>query len=92
MTARRRREKMISPVSSAANSSSVQQYPAVKLVPSTSNPATSNEDTVQLSAATQQHLESAKRSAEPAERNFTQIIKEAADGDIAALAQLALIA
>jgi hypothetical protein len=83
---------MISNVSSALASSSVQQIPAVKLIPSTSNQATSKEDTVQLSAETQQHLESAKRSAEPAQRSFTQIIKEAADGDIAALAQLALIA
>jgi len=84
---------MFSIVSSALASTSVQQSPTVHVVPSSSNKgATSNEDTVQLSATTQQHLANAKASAPPPQPTFSQIIKEAADGDISALAKLALIA
>jgi hypothetical protein len=84
---------MISNLSSTLAISSVQQTPAVKFVPSSSNKgATSNEDTVQLSAATQQHLANTKRQAAPTQPSFAQIIREAADGDISALAKLALIA
>jgi hypothetical protein len=84
---------MISNVSSAHTSSSVPPLPAVKLIPSTPySGQTSKEDTVQLSAETQQHLANTKRSAQPAQPSFSEIIKKAADGDIAALAHLALIA
>ena len=85
---------MISNLSSTLATSSVQQTPAVKLVPSSqSKGATSNEDTVQLSAETQQHLANATKSSSPASQpSMSQIIREAADGDITALAKLALIA
>jgi hypothetical protein len=64
----------------------------VKLVPSSSNRgATSNGDTVQLSAATQQILASTKSSTSTQKETISEIIKEAAGGDISALAQLALI-
>ncbi len=83
---------MISNVSSTLASTSFQPNPAVKLVPSSSTQgAGSNEDTVQLSAETQQQLANAKSSAPPQQPSISQIIKEAADGDISALAKLALI-
>ena len=84
---------MISNVSSALATDNVQQNPAVKSVPSfPSKGPTSNEDTVQLSAETQNHLANTKSSAAPAQPSMAQIIKEAADGDINALAKLELIA
>jgi hypothetical protein len=85
---------MISNISSTLAIDSVQQTPAVRLVPSSpSKGVTSNEDTVQLSSETQKYIANAKSSASPAAApNITQIIKEAADGDISALAKLALIA
>ncbi len=85
---------MISNVSSALASPSVQQSQAVKPTPSSSNKGvTSNGDTVQLSAATQEHLANTKsNSATAGQQSITQIIKEAADGDITALAKLTLIA
>jgi hypothetical protein len=83
---------MISNVSSTLANSSVQPNPAVKLVPSSSNQgATSNGDTVQLSPATQQHLASARSSTSTQPETISEIIKEAAGGDISAIAKLALI-
>jgi hypothetical protein len=83
---------MISNVSSTLVNTSVQSYPAAKLVPSSSNQgATSNGDTVQLSAAAQQQLASSKSSASTQPETISQIIKEAAGGDISAIAKLALI-
>jgi hypothetical protein len=83
---------MISNLSSTAASTNVQQYQAVRHVPSPSQGATSTEDTVQLSAETQQHLaNNTKGSTPPAQPSFDEIIKEAADGNIAALAKLALV-
>lgn len=86
---------MIGNISSTLASSSVQQTPAVKLVPSSqAQGSTSNEDTVQLSAETQQHLANTttKASSAASQPSMSQIIREAADGDITALAKLALIA
>ena len=83
---------MISNVSSTPATTSIPPNPAVKLVPSSSNRgATSNGDTVQLSAATQQILASTKSSTSTQKETISEIIKEAAGGDISALAQLALI-
>lgn len=84
---------MISNVSSTIANTSVQPYQSVKLVPSSSNQgATSNGDTVQLSTATQQHLaSSAKTSTSTQTETISEIIKEAAGGDISAIAKLALI-
>ena len=83
---------MISNVSSTVVNTSVPQILAVKSVPSSSSQgATSNEDTVQLSADTQKLLATTKIGGSGSEPNITDIVKEAADGDIAALAKLALI-
>ena len=85
---------MISNMSSAAAagaSTNFQQYSALHNVPSSSKGATSNEDTVQLSAQAQQQLASTKASAPAPQPSFDQIIKEAADGNIAALVKLALV-
>jgi hypothetical protein len=81
-------------VSFAPASTSVQQPQAVQQrVPSSSTKGVpSNEDTVQLSSVTQQHLTNASASAPTTQPTITQIVKEAADGDITALAKLALIA
>ncbi len=66
---------------------------ATQNVPSSSTRAsTQTEDTVQLSSEAQQYLTSTKPAAPKPQPSFTQVIKEAADGDIAAIAQLALIA
>lgn len=83
---------MFSNISPTLATHSVQQNPAVKVVSSSpSKGAASNEDTVQLSPETQKYITNTKTSS-PAQPSITQIIKEAADGDISALAKLELIA
>jgi hypothetical protein len=77
---------------SLSPSADVQQYSAGVGVPSSSRAASSKEDSVQLSAETQQYLTNNKASTPAAQPSFSQIIKEAADGNIAAFAKLALIA
>ena len=84
---------MIGNISSTSATTNVQPPPAAYRAASASSSgaSSSSEDTVQLSAETQQHLANAKSSA-PAQPSIGQIVKEAADGDINALAKLALIA
>ena len=82
---------MISNLSSTSAGAIAPTFPTVHSVPSPSKGTTSNEDTVQLSPETQQHLASTKASAPPPQPSFDQIIREAADGDITALAKLALV-
>jgi hypothetical protein len=82
---------MISNLSSTSAGAIAPTYPTVHNVPSPSKGTTSNEDTVQLSQETQQHLAATKASAPPAQPSLDQIIKEAAGGDITALAKLALV-
>jgi len=83
---------MIGNISSTHAANYVQPPPALFKVAAASSGTSSNEDTVQLSAETQQHLANAKSSSPPAQPSIAQIVKEAADGDINALAKLALIA
>jgi hypothetical protein len=83
---------MLGAISSISSSFNVQRYPAVQTVPSPSKGTnTSNEDTVQLSNVAQQAVK-ARAAAAAAPQSITEIIKEAADGDISALAQLVLVA
>ncbi len=86
---------MISNISSAPAATYVQPPPALYKTAAATSGATSKGDTVQLSAETQQHLAASAKSgssAPAAPPSFTQIIREAADGDIAAFAKLALVA
>jgi len=92
MPSGRRRKEMIGNISSASANTNVQQFPTVHNVASPLIKGTpSNEDTVQLSTETQQHLSNTKAPAQTSSSSINQIIKEAADGDIAALAKLALV-
>ena len=85
---------MISNISSAPAATYVQPPPALYKAAAASSGATSYGDTVQLSAETQQYLAANAKSGSstPTQPSFAQVIKEAADGDISALAKLALIA
>jgi hypothetical protein len=80
---------MISNISSIPAGATAPAFSTVHTVPSPSKGTTSNEDTVQLSPETQQHLANTRSSSPPA--SLDQIIKEAAGGDITALAKLALV-
>jgi len=81
---------MISNISSTTASANAPVYPTVQNVPSPAKGTASKEDTVQLSAETQRHLTNTKASA-AAPPSFDQIIREAANGDITAMAKLALV-
>jgi hypothetical protein len=83
---------MIGDVSSTQPNTFVAQYPAVRSVPFSSKAAAPTEDTVQLSSQAQRILASSKQIQPATSQSFSQIIKEAANGDILALARLALIA
>ena len=85
---------MIGNISSTQPEGFAAQYPAVRSVPPPSSAATLPvEDTVHLSSQAQGILSdsNAKQSAVPSAVTLNQIIKEAAGGDISALARLALI-
>ena len=84
---------MVNGISSSSASTAVQQTNTVHNVPSPASQGTSSkEDTVQLSAEAQQQLTATKKGSAPAApQTISEIVKEAADGSIAALAQLALI-
>jgi hypothetical protein len=83
---------MISNISSTSPIASLQQYPAARNVPSSpKGSSSSNEDSVQLSEQTQRHLADTKASGPPPGASLDQIIKEAAGGDITAIAKLALV-
>jgi hypothetical protein len=82
---------MISSISSPSASISVQQYRPTYNAQYPPTGTNSYTDTVQLSDETQQYLTNAKASAPAAQPSFSEIVKEAADGDIGALAKLALI-
>lgn len=80
---------MIGNISSSAASTDIQQYRPAYKVASAAQGTTANEDTVQLSDATQRYLTNTKTNNQPA--SISEVIKEAADGNIAALAKLALV-
>jgi hypothetical protein len=82
---------MISNVTPAPTSTTVQQYPAVQSAPPPSKTVKSPEDTVQLSDETQRNLTAAKQSAPQPAPTLGQLVRDAADGDITALARLAVI-
>jgi hypothetical protein len=84
---------MISNVSSAPTSTTVQQYPAARSAPPPSRTANSPQDTVQLSDVTQRAVTTQKQSApQPAPApTLGQLVKDAANGDISALARLSVI-
>ena len=83
---------MIGDVSSTQPNTFVAQYPAVRSVPFSTKTAAPTEDTVQLSGQAQRILASSRQTQPATSQSFSQIIKEAANGDILALARLALIA
>jgi hypothetical protein len=82
---------MISNISSSSASTSAQQYLPSYNVPSSAKGTTAYEDTVQLSDETQRYLTSTKANTAPAQASISQIIREAAGGDIAALDRLTLV-
>jgi len=82
---------MISNVSSAATSTAVQQYPAARSAPPPSRTVSSSQDTVQLSDVTQRSVTAQKQSAPQPAPTLGQLVKDAANGDISALARLSVI-
>jgi hypothetical protein len=82
---------MISNVSSAATSTTFQQYSAAQSAAPPSRRANSPEDTVQLSDATQRAVTFPKQSAPQPPPTLGQLVKDAANGDISALARLSVI-
>jgi hypothetical protein len=82
---------MISNVSSAATNTAVQQYPAARSAPPPSRTASSPQDTVQLSDVTQRAVTYPKQSAPQPAPTLGQLVKDAANGDIGALARLSVI-
>jgi hypothetical protein len=82
---------MISNVSSAPTSTTVQQYPAARSAPLPSKTASSSKDTVQLSDVAQRATTPQKQSAPQPALTLGQLVKDAANGDITALARLSVI-
>jgi hypothetical protein len=85
---------MISNVSSAPTSTTVQQYPAARSAPPPSGTANYPQDTVQLSDVTQRAAAATQKQSAPQPApppTLGQLVKDAASGDITALAQLAVI-
>jgi hypothetical protein len=82
---------MISNVSSAPTSTAVPQYPVARSAPPPSKTASSSQDTVQLSDVTQRAVASQKQSAPQPAPTLGQLVKDAANGDITALARLSVI-
>ena len=82
---------MVSNVSSAPTSNTVQQYPAARSAPPPSKTVSPPQDTVQLSDATQRALTVPKQSAPQAPPSLGELVRDAASGDISAMAQLAVI-
>jgi hypothetical protein len=87
---------MIGSISTTPTSISFQQYSAAQSAPPPSKAAPAVEDTVQLSDQTQQTLNSQQSSAKketapPSQPSISQLVKEAADGDLSALARLAVV-
>jgi hypothetical protein len=86
---------MIGSISTTPTSISFQQYSAAQGAPPPSK-AAAVEDTVQLSDQTRQTLNSqpgsAKKETAPSSQpSIGQLVKEAADGDLSALARLAVV-
>ena len=82
---------MISNVSPAPTSSAVQQYPAAQSAPPPSKAARAPEDTVQLSDATQRAMAAPKQSAAQPAPTLDQLVRDAANGDVSALARLVMV-
>jgi len=81
---------MISNVSSGA-STTVQQYPAAQSTPLLARAATSSGDTVELSDTTQRALTASQQSVPQPQPTLHQLVEDAANGDISALARLSVI-
>jgi hypothetical protein len=79
---------VISPIPANAN---VQQYPIARSAPVYARAATASGDTVELSDAAQQALTAPTQSAPQSPPNLSELVRDAANGDISALAQLAVI-
>jgi hypothetical protein len=83
---------MIESISSTQRSSTVGQYPAaMRDAPPPSKAVRPAEDSVALSAGAQQSLSSAKAAATMPPPSFDQVIRDAAGGDIRALARLVML-
>ena len=82
---------MISTVSSATTTTNFQRYSAAQSAPPPSRTANSPQDTVQLSDATQRAVAFPKQSAPQPAPTLGELVKDAANGDITALARLSVI-
>jgi hypothetical protein len=82
---------MVSNVTSTPTTNTVQQYPAARSAPLFARAATASGDTVELSSAAQRALTTPAQSAPQSPPSLSELVKDAANGDISALAQLAVI-
>jgi hypothetical protein len=81
---------MTSSISSISSSAGVEQYPAPRNAPPLARAATASGDTVALSDATQRALAASKQSA-PQPLTLGELVRNAANGDISALARLVMV-
>ena len=81
---------MTTVISSITANANVQQYPITRSAPVYAR-ATASGDTVALSNAAQQVLTTPAQSAPQTPPNLSELVRDAANGDISALAQLAVI-
>jgi hypothetical protein len=71
--------------------STTAQYPAAQSAPPPSKTVSFPEDSVQLSDETQRTLTTSKQSASQPGPTLGQLVRDAANGDISALARLAVV-